>query len=104
MTSPHNADRRQRTKPGADRRPADADVHGQIPLGRQPIARAQRTPLDLRPHVSDDLIGTRFGHPFDALPPVPCRQHIGFANYMLRASSRQLPVPSCQFPVARTSE
>ena len=53
----HHAHRRQRLQPGPHRRTADADLHRQLALGRQAIARAQLALLDERPHVGDDVLG-----------------------------------------------
>ena len=44
-------------QPRAHRRPADAEVSGQLALGGQPIAGVQRAALDEAAHVGDDLFG-----------------------------------------------
>jgi hypothetical protein len=40
-----DAHRRQRLQPGPDRRAAHADLHGELALGRQAIARAAARPF-----------------------------------------------------------
>ena len=55
-----DADGRQGFEPGTHGRPAHADVHGQLALGRQPIAGTQRAALDPRANVAHDLVGARF--------------------------------------------
>ena len=57
---PDDAHRRQRAQPGADRRPADADLEREIALGGQPIAGLQRAALDQLADVRHDLAGTAF--------------------------------------------
>ena len=53
----HDAHRRQRLQPGPDRRAAHADLHGELALGRQPIAWPQLALFDERPDVRDDVLG-----------------------------------------------
>ena len=47
----------ERPQPGADRRAADADLRGQIALGRQPVAAPQLAALDQPADVRHDLFG-----------------------------------------------
>jgi hypothetical protein len=55
----------ERAKTGADARPADADVLGELALGRQPITRSQLAAFDL----SADVVYHLFGRcPF--VPPI----------------------------------
>jgi hypothetical protein len=52
-------------------------VHGQLTLGRQAIAGAQRTALDARANVAHDLVGTAFAAPSIAVSVVLRRNHEG---------------------------
>ena len=53
----HDAHRRQRLQPGPDRRTADADLDGELALGRQAIPGPELALLDERPDVRDDVLG-----------------------------------------------
>jgi hypothetical protein len=81
VAGPHDAQGRERPQAGANGRPAHPDVHREIALGRQPVARPKRAALDLGAHVRHDLIGARPG----SLPTsssIAGHQHTGMANYM----------------------
>ena len=56
----HAAHRGERVQTHAHRRTADADLRGEIALGRQPIARPQRLALDQAADVRHDLLGAAF--------------------------------------------
>ena len=47
----------ERLQPGPHRGAADADLHRQLALGRQAIARPQLAALDQRPDVRDHVLG-----------------------------------------------
>ncbi|OLB61959.1 MAG: hypothetical protein AUI11_07465 [Acidobacteria bacterium 13_2_20CM_2_66_4] len=63
----HDAHRGEGVESGADRRPADANLHGEVALGGQPVAGAQRAAVDEAAHVREHL----FRAPFE-------RSHRGF--------------------------
>ena len=57
----HDAHGRERPQPGANRRPADANLRGEIAFGRQAIAGLERAALDELADVGHDLSGPAFG-------------------------------------------
>jgi hypothetical protein len=92
----YDAHRRQRVQPRSHRRPAHTNLRGQIALGRQSIAGMERTALDERPHVRDDVIraaGRRhvrpklYDHSLNLVKDVSCGilAHVGIGPIHLRS-------------------